>query len=91
MNIRRSISILMINMHANIENERSTYRSLKDEMFPISFGMLPVNSFHMKSLNKDKEEKVLDISKSITSCVFSLIVYYDSQYPEMRQLAKLRC
>ena len=35
----------------------STYKSVKDAIFPISFGMLPVNSFHMKSLPKSGKIK----------------------------------
>ena len=32
-----------------------TYKSSKDVMLPISFGMLPVNWFHMKSLRQNKQ------------------------------------
>ena len=35
-----------------------TYRSFKDAMFPISFGILPLNSFHMKSLPKENKRKM---------------------------------
>lgn len=36
------------------QNKMSTYKSVKDESFPISLGIVPVSPFHMKSLSKSK-------------------------------------
>lgn len=35
----------------------STYKSFKDIMFPISFGIVPLKSFHMKSLSERQKKK----------------------------------
>ena len=62
-----SISISMTDADNNPQtkwnNMKPTYRSIKDERFPISLGMLPVNSFHMKSL-VIRTERGLRINRS---------------------------
>lgn len=40
-------------------NINPAYKSFREEIFPISFGILPVNSFHMKSLTENKMKTVL--------------------------------
>lgn len=39
-------------LHAEVlkQNKNTTYKSVNDEIFPISFGIVPVSPFHMKSL-----------------------------------------
>lgn len=51
-------------MRERRKRKGSAYKSFKFERLPISFGILPVNSFHMKSLpNERKQNKISWLKK----------------------------
>lgn len=51
------VDIPKTSVRRTIDWLNSTYKSFKDVMFPISFGIVPLNSFHMKSLPEEKKTK----------------------------------